>query len=22
MSKSWYPVINYELCTECGACVD
>ena len=22
MSKSWYPVIDYELCTECGACVD
>lgn len=22
MSKDWYPVINYELCTECGACVD
>jgi NAD-dependent dihydropyrimidine dehydrogenase PreA subunit len=21
MSKSWYPVINYELCVECGACV-
>ena len=21
MSKGWYPVINYELCTECGICV-
>ena len=21
MSKTWYPVINYELCTECGTCV-
>ncbi|MFO7611592.1 MAG: 4Fe-4S binding protein [Clostridia bacterium] len=21
MSKSWYPVIDYELCTECGACI-
>ncbi len=20
MSKTWYPVINYELCTECGTC--
>jgi len=20
MSKKWYPVINYELCAECGAC--
>lgn len=20
MAKMWYPVINYELCTECGAC--
>ncbi|NLI92555.1 MAG: 4Fe-4S binding protein [Peptococcaceae bacterium] len=22
MSKKWYPVINYENCIECGACVD
>jgi len=22
MSKKWYPVINYELCTECGACME
>jgi NAD-dependent dihydropyrimidine dehydrogenase PreA subunit len=22
MSKSWYPVINYELCAQCGACVE
>ena len=22
MSVHWYPVINYELCAECGACVD
>lgn len=22
MSKGWYPVINYELCAECGGCVD
>lgn len=21
MSKSWYPVINYEVCVKCGACV-
>ncbi len=21
MSKTWYPMINYELCTECGTCV-
>ncbi|ACL19279.1 hypothetical protein Dhaf_1222 [Desulfitobacterium hafniense DCB-2] len=21
MSKNWYPVIDYETCTECGACV-
>lgn len=21
MAKTWYPVINYENCTECGACV-
>lgn len=21
MSKMWYPVINYELCIECGKCV-
>lgn len=20
MSKTWYPVIDYELCKECGAC--
>ena len=20
MSKSWYPVIDYEICRECGAC--
>ena len=20
MSKTWYPVINYEKCIECGAC--
>ncbi|UWG98046.1 hypothetical protein LPY66_04375 [Dehalobacter sp. DCM] len=20
MSKTWYPVINYEGCNECGAC--
>lgn len=22
MSKTWYPVISYENCTECGACFD
>lgn len=22
MSKKWYPVINYENCSECGACID
>lgn len=22
MSKTWYPVINYERCTECGKCVE
>lgn len=22
MSKTWYPVINYEKCIECGNCVD
>jgi NAD-dependent dihydropyrimidine dehydrogenase PreA subunit len=22
MSKNWYPVINYELCTECGTCIE
>lgn len=22
MSKTWYPVINYELCAECGVCTD
>ncbi len=21
MSKTWYPMINYENCIECGACV-
>lgn len=21
MSKSWYPVINYENCIECGNCI-
>lgn len=21
MSKTWYPMINGELCTECGACI-
>jgi ferredoxin len=21
MSKRWYPVINYETCIECGACI-
>jgi len=20
MSRTWYPVINYEVCNECGAC--
>lgn len=20
MSKTWYPVLNYELCSECGTC--
>nr|WP_319489268.1 4Fe-4S dicluster domain-containing protein [uncultured Caproiciproducens sp.] len=20
MSKTWYPVLNYEKCIECGAC--
>lgn len=20
MSKTWYPVIDYEVCEECGAC--
>lgn len=20
MSQTWYPVIDYSLCTECGAC--
>lgn len=20
MSKTWYPVLNYEICTECGSC--
>lgn len=22
MSKNWYPVINYEKCTECGTCTN
>lgn len=22
MSKKWYPMINYELCAECGICTD
>lgn len=22
MSKKWYPVINYETCIECGACIE
>ncbi|MCX7710234.1 MAG: 4Fe-4S binding protein [Clostridia bacterium] len=22
MSKTWYPVLNYEVCIECGACLD
>lgn len=22
MAEKWYPVINYESCIECGACVD
>ena len=22
MSKKWYPVINCENCTECGACIN
>lgn len=22
MSKTWYPVINYEKCTECGSCIE
>jgi len=22
MAKAWYPVINYEMCVECGSCVD
>lgn len=22
MAGKWYPVINYESCIECGACVD
>lgn len=21
MAKTWYPVIDYSLCTECGTCV-
>ena len=22
MSKKWYPMINYEKCTECGNCIE
>lgn len=22
MSKTWFPIISYEKCDECGACVD
>jgi len=22
MSKTWYPVIDYEICLECGICTD
>ncbi len=22
MSKNWYPMINYENCTECGSCIE
>ena len=22
MSKTWYPVINYEKCIQCGVCVE
>lgn len=22
MSKTWYPVIDYEKCSECGACTN
>jgi len=22
MSKNWYPMINYEDCIECGACIE
>jgi len=22
MSKTWYPVINYEKCIECGSCTN
>ena len=22
MSKNWYPVIDYSLCAECGACTN
>jgi len=22
MAKTWYPVIDYSLCTECGSCID
>jgi len=21
MSKNWYPILNYEACTACGACL-
>jgi NAD-dependent dihydropyrimidine dehydrogenase PreA subunit len=21
MSKNWYPILNYEQCTACGACL-
>lgn len=22
MTKSWYPIINYDNCIECGACIN
>ena len=22
MSKSWYPVLDYSLCSDCGACLN
>lgn len=22
MSRTWYPEINYERCTDCGACIE